>query len=391
MLGGMMILIILLSSLFLLSLLPTSSSDIVSLMVVGPTGVGKSSLLNSLLCPAKYTQDYEDCHFRTEFGQISVTKKIAKVTSPWLQDREPVTVFDTPGLGDTDGVSDAETLKEIVEIITSTSVNALLLVFRADGRFNQNIQKQLRTLEYVLGNKLWDHVITVLTFWGFGAEDIQERIRNCIMKRKANFTNIMEARDFCEQFDFETEMIEAMSNSYKRFLGVTQTIPFAFPHPVFKYNVEEEKSAFFANAKIIYDNALNMTAVSCDENCQERLEIALKSERSTPFIVGRKILMLDAGEELYLECNLYLGLGDSTEREIEIRWWHDYKLLDNREIRRRGFRVEERILLDVTKESRLIIENARFENAGKYECSTTEKGILKKSLQVSVKVLERKF
>ena len=77
-----MILIILLSSLFLLSLLPTSSSDIVSLMVVGPTGVGKSSLLNSLLCPAKYTQDYEDCHFRTEFGQISVTKKIAKVTSP---------------------------------------------------------------------------------------------------------------------------------------------------------------------------------------------------------------------------------------------------------------------------------------------------------------------
>jgi len=54
------------------------SAEVVSMMVVGPTGVGKSSLLNSLLCPAKWTTEYEDCHFqvlhrrgRNSGGEIS--------------------------------------------------------------------------------------------------------------------------------------------------------------------------------------------------------------------------------------------------------------------------------------------------------------------------------
>ena len=45
-------------------------------MAVGPTGVGKSSLLNALLCPTKYTRDDEDCHFETGQGVNSVTDDI---------------------------------------------------------------------------------------------------------------------------------------------------------------------------------------------------------------------------------------------------------------------------------------------------------------------------
>ena len=41
---------------------------VVSMMALGPTGVGKSSLLNALLCPATWTIDYEDCHFTTGNG-----------------------------------------------------------------------------------------------------------------------------------------------------------------------------------------------------------------------------------------------------------------------------------------------------------------------------------
>ena len=79
------------------------------MMVVGPTGVGKSSLLNSLLCPAKWTTEFEDCHFRTDNSVGSVTKNIQQIIGPWLGDtgasvNSLVKVFDTPGLGDSDDI-----------------------------------------------------------------------------------------------------------------------------------------------------------------------------------------------------------------------------------------------------------------------------------------------
>ena len=110
-------------------------------MVVGPTGVGKSSLLNSLMCPAKWTTEFEDCHFKTSDTLESVTKNISQILGPWLGENEPpvhlVKVFDTPGLGDSSGLSDIDTLKGIVETINSQPVQAILLVFKSTDRFRE--------------------------------------------------------------------------------------------------------------------------------------------------------------------------------------------------------------------------------------------------------------
>ena len=361
-------------------------------MVVGPTGVGKSTLLNSLMCPEKYTTEYEDCIFQTDNSLASVTKNITGFTGPWLGDTQSsviplVKVFDTPGLGDSDSSSDADTLEAIVDIINNNSVNAFLLVFKATDRFSSHIQKQLRTLEYILGSQLWDHVITVLTFWGFGTDDIEGRIENCIKERKKNFGgDIEKTKDHCGNFDFENEKVEEWAAGYERYLGVTQRIPHSFPHPKFNYNKEEERKAFFANAMKIYNNAKNMSAIRCDESCQRRLEIARRSEERTPFILGRD-QQLDAGDDIFLRCHLYLGLGNSTEKVI--KWWHNSSRLKDGEIRKRNIVVEDEILLDVTKESRLIIANATFDDAGTYKCSTTEDRSVKKSPDVNVRVLIR--
>ena len=110
------------------------------MMVVGPTGVGKSSLLNSLLCPAKWTTEFEDCHFRTEDSVGSVTKEIKQRVGPWLGEIEAsvnslVKVFDTPGLGDSDGLGDTDTLKAMIDVINSEPVQSILLVIKATDRF----------------------------------------------------------------------------------------------------------------------------------------------------------------------------------------------------------------------------------------------------------------
>ena len=139
----------------------------------------------------------------------------------------------------------------------------------------------------------------------------------------------------------------------------------------------------------IYNNAKTMSPLQCDKQCQRRLEIALKSENGSPFVLGRDLQKFDADEEILLACHVYLGLGKSTKKEI--RWWHNSSLLKSEDIQRRNILVEDEILLDVIKESRLIIQNATFDDAGTYKCSTTDKKRVVKSLEVTVKVLPRKY
>ena len=255
------------------------------MMVVGPSGVGKSSLLNSLLCPAKWTTDSDDCHFKTGYREGSINKKIKQKSGPWLgnngtSESPLVKVFDTPGFGDSDA-DDAATLEAVVDVINTDSVNAILLVFKATDRFiavSEYIKNQLSTLEYILGPQLWDHVIAVYTFWGFSTHDKQERVKTCIKDRKGQFgRDVQRTRAHCEKVDFESEKAEEMTESFEKYLGVKKRFPYAFPHPIFNYEDENERTIFFANAWTIYDNAKTMSALHCDEQCKRRFEIAKKN------------------------------------------------------------------------------------------------------------------
>merc|ERR1712013_333074 len=54
------------------------------MMAVGPTGAGKSSLLNALLCPSVRTIEIRDCHFKTDDSANSVTDNIDFRIGPFL-------------------------------------------------------------------------------------------------------------------------------------------------------------------------------------------------------------------------------------------------------------------------------------------------------------------
>ena len=55
-------------------------------MAIGPTGTGKSSLLNALLCPKFRFEHFGDCHFRTGYGLQTVNAEIEWRKGKWLGD-----------------------------------------------------------------------------------------------------------------------------------------------------------------------------------------------------------------------------------------------------------------------------------------------------------------
>ena len=362
------------------------------MIAVGATGTGKSTLLNALLCPSMRTNKYEDCFFRTDNSAKSVTKKIKYESGPWLGDsgtaQRMVKLYDTPGLGDSGG-DDSGTLTGIVDRITSSGaeIRTILLVFKATDRFSSTLQRQLKTLEYIFSQDIWNHIITVFTFWDFNQYAVENRIKNCIKERKSAFNeNIEETKKYCQDFNFEEEKVKEWEAGYKEFLSINQTIPYAFPHPVFDFNNAEERKIFFENAEKIYKESSKMSVLACEAACQNRLEIALKNEEELPVIIGREVQRFDAGTELYLKCHLYLGLTKLSEKELN--WMANTSSI---EITGKRIRIDEKIVSDVIKESVLTISNITFADSGMYTCSTTDNQHLNSSKGITVRVLKRNY
>ena len=116
------------------------------IVIVGQTGVGKSTLANVLLgedvncenCTFPICNDYESC-----------TKETTYATGKWLGSGLDFTIVDTPGFGDSDN-DDNNLIDEMMQTLKETIEGANTLVLLVDGsdeRFDASLQQMMREMQ----------------------------------------------------------------------------------------------------------------------------------------------------------------------------------------------------------------------------------------------------
>ena len=154
------------------------------IVIVGPTGVGKSSIAEALLgCDPTNASDV--CMFEVCNGLDSCTKETTAGTGHWLGDEFGdlftviekiifsllsewinIQVVDTPGFADSNG-NDNEYIEEMMDVLSNELgyTNTILLVMEGTTpRFDNSLYAMLRQMSSIFGETWWEFMMVAVRF-----------------------------------------------------------------------------------------------------------------------------------------------------------------------------------------------------------------------------------
>ena len=122
----------------------------VNILVIGPTGSGKSTLINALMGKTMAEAGHGAKGVTTEVGEYEGEFKGVKIK-----------IYDTIGFRDTEGKSDGSILKEIAAV---NKFDLVLVCMKLEDRVNRDIKKIFVELALSLHKEMWRRTVVVATF-----------------------------------------------------------------------------------------------------------------------------------------------------------------------------------------------------------------------------------
>jgi hypothetical protein len=171
-------------------------------VILGGTGVGKSSLANVLLGRDRSFNGsvFKDGCFRVSPDITSgITKKTCPDSGHWLglENNPEVTIIDTPGFGSV-VADDQETTDNLINTLKDDIkyVHAFVDAFKStDNRITNSLRSMIYLFEKMFGKGFWKNVILETTWWNFSEEIEDNRqsegitMETVTAQRNRNFQN----------------------------------------------------------------------------------------------------------------------------------------------------------------------------------------------------------
>lgn len=225
------------------------------IVILGSTGVGKSSLANVLLGRDKNYQghNFTDGCFKVsglKHNETSSTKRPCFDQGYYLgnPDFPKVTIVDTPGFGN-DLKEEEETIESLVTILRDRIkfVHVFIIAFKEqDNRMTKALHNMIGLMQKIFGSHFWNNVILEGTFWSYHESNEA--------RRKATHPPVTE-KFWSDQFN----------GLFRDKFGLKKNVPAVFIDTYYNSSNQYEQEKFSANVKQLLDFATATKPFECKD------------------------------------------------------------------------------------------------------------------------------